>query len=394
MKNKICLVTSEESFLNNYGAALQGFALNHILTEYGFNVSVLKYAGGMKKPYKLLSPKGKVRRILSSTYHKTSNLIHKIVSVLNVKNNKMNYMFKNFYISSFSFANERRTSWYQIKDQHYDFDIYVCGSDQIWNPFFKNGENDLGYFLEFAPDDKLKISYAPSFGCSELPAKSLNNIKDLLLKIDYLSVREKTGADLVLKNTGLTAKVVLDPTMLLSCKQWDEALQLGDKKNEDYILVYRFSDNNSMKTYISNIAKLTSLDVVVIPLSNVSKKRDKDWRQAYKTGPREFINLIRGAKLVCTDSFHATVFSLLFNKPFLVFERENYDSKGNNMNSRIHDLLSSAQLLDRIVNNYSSIKENLFDIDFSSFNSFINIKRTESLDWLKKAVFDYDRKKC
>lgn len=393
MKKKICLVTSEESFLNNYGAALQGYALNYVLKELGFDVFVLKYRGGMKKPYKLLSLKGKLRRILSSIYHNFLTFISKIIFIFNAKKKSMHRMFKGFYDTSYSFANKKRINWYQVKNQIYDFDIYVCGSDQIWNPFFKNGENDLGYFLEFASDDKLKISYAPSFGCSTLPEKSLSNIKYLLNKFDYISVREKTGADLVEKSTGLKADVVLDPTMLLSCKQWENALLLGDVSTKNYILVYRFSNNNSMKTYVSEIAKLTSLDVVVIPLSDVSQKFDKDWRQAFETGPREFINLIRGAKLVCTDSFHATVFSLLFNVPFLVFERENYDSKGNNMNSRIYDLLNSAQLLGRIVNNYESIKKDIFNVDFSNFNNYINNKRSESLNWLKKAVFDYDRKK-
>lgn len=396
MNNKICWLTSEESFLNNYGAALQGYALNTILTRCGYKPVIVKYRGGNLQPFRKLSFKKKVKCVLSFVKGK-------IVSVTNFKIfcakkrfknffKKRNGKFLDFYNSNFVFEYPNRICWGELESKKIDADIYLCGSDQIWNPYFKNGYNDFGYFLHFAKPNKLKISYAPSFGCSSLPYFAKQNIKFLLESFDYISVRENTGKELIKRETDLDVQVVLDPTLLLTKDDWINIGSFPTNLPEKYILVYRFSNNKDTKRIITEISKITGFPIVVIPLSDVSLIEDKNWHMAFDAGPKEFISLISNASLVCTDSFHATVFSLIFNKPFFVFERENFDDNGNNMNSRIYDLLGIGKLGSRIIKKDFDVKS-IFDIDFSIFNANIVAERKKSISWLLGALTDVDCRK-
>jgi hypothetical protein len=397
MGKTVCIMTSEESFHNNYGAVLQGYALFHEIQKKGYNPKIVRYRGGMHLRKKDMS-------FYLRNYQRIRTigiiLISKFYSLFKSKKQKARSkqikkyraqiferesLFLSFQNSNMKFYNSKRIGWYDLKEFTPLADIYLCGSDQIWNPYFKSGRNDLAYFLDFAPIGKKRIAYAPSFGCSELPEKAKSNIADLLSKFDFISVREKEGAKIVFDAIGKEVPVVADPTLLFTHTQWISISTLPNNVPKDYILCYRFSDNIQTKKSIDAISDLTGLPVVSLPLSKVAMQ--DNYLKIFNAGPSDFVGLIKNAKLVCTDSFHAVVFSLIFNVPFYVFPRENFSGVSANMNSRIINILRLSNLQKRFISDVSNINvEDIFSIDFQHSNSSISDLRKFSLEWLEKAL--------
>ena len=176
-----------------------------------------------------------------------------------------------------------------------------------------------------------------------------------------------------------------DPTLLKTPEEWREIAKEPANLPEKYILVYRFADSDKTKSMIDDIAAKTGLPVISLPLSNVALQ--DDYNTIFDAGPQEFIGLIDKASLVCTDSFHATVFSILMKTPVCVFLRENYDN-GNSMNSRIYSLLSMLKLEGVILNSESSLEDAMkcLSVDYEDAHSVIGIARNQSLFFLRKAL--------
>lgn len=396
MIKDVCILTSEESFLNNYGAALQGYALYTYIKSKQYAPNIVRYRGGMQKKWKSLSIKGKLNRLIRKTYRFffPSNII-KTKRFAEKKYRKQiqerEQYFQRFQQEYMTFYNDKRYDWDDLRENPVIADIYVCGSDQIWNPYFKGGKNDLGYFLDFAPIDKPRIAYAPSLGCNELPQPAKGNFKELIDKFLFVSIREKTGQALIEETTGRKVPVTLDPTLLLDRKDWEKVLRVPDNIPKEYILCYRFSENDETKMTIDALSQKFNLPVLTLPLSIPALK--DDYQKFFCAGPAEFIGLIANAKLVCTDSFHATVFSLIFHTPFIVFLRENFIGSNNNMNSRVMDLLEFSNLENRVWCNMRDIQEKqVFNVDFTTFDNNVKLKRKESREWLDNALMQGEKR--
>jgi hypothetical protein len=283
------------------------------------------------------------------------------------------------------FYGEDRVCWADLKRSPPEADIYICGSDQIWNPYFRGLHNDLGYFLAFGPEGKPRIAYAPSLGCETLPEPAKTNFADLIRKFRAVSVREQEGSKIIAQEVGIDVPVVADPTLLLSSEEWQEVESPVKGLPEKYILCYRFSDNDGTRMQINSISEQTGLPVLSLPLS-IPALRDSD-NKVFNAGPAEFVWLIHHAALVCTDSFHATVFSLIYETPFYVFLRENFSGEKANMNSRVTNLLKLAELPERKCAPGKTIETNeIFNIDFSAFRVNVKALRNSSLIWLKNAL--------
>ena len=382
-------MTSEESFHNNYGAALQGYALYTTLQKLGYAPKIVRYFGNMQPPLSTFPLKKRLRIRASRLYHSVIDVFRKTEETKIKKKYKKEFRQREQLFLAFqkhmSFYNEKRIGWYDLKDNPPEADIYLCGSDQIWNPFFRSKKNDHGYFLDFAPEGKPRIAYAPSFGCDALPTDAKTDIKALIDKFHGVSVREAAGRNILLEETGRDAPVVADPTLLLTLENWVEIESPVANMPEKYILCYRFSDNEKTKAQIDRISKETGLPVYTMPLV-LPALRD-EYHKVFAAGPKEFIWLIRHASLVCTDSFHATVFSLICGTPFCVFARESFKGNSANMNSRIDNLLRIAELPDRLFMDEDIIDiETLFSVDFSRFQTNIKELRGESLAWLEERL--------
>lgn len=248
-------------------------------------------------------------------------------------------------------------------------DIYFAGSDQIWNTLFQNGR-DPAFYLEFVPPNAIKASYAASFATEDIIEEYKPQIKKWLSDMDYISVREKNGISII-NNLGVNNVIqVLDPVFLLKKDRWIEMeakLEIG----EPYILLYDFDCNEEIGEYTRKIAKKNGWKVYSI-LKN--PYCDRDFEQE---GPTEFLWLIDHSEFVISNSFHATAFSIIFEKQFEVFERK------EDINTRIRDLVKSLDLENRILNEKKNQQTQSELIEYKIVKTLLEKNIVESQNYIK-----------
>lgn len=264
----------------------------------------------------------------------------------------------------------------------YEYDAFFCGSDQIWNPEFPGRFGDYSihykdYFLTFASDKK-KYSISASFGIPSLPKEWEPRIKEQLKKFRKISVREEEGAKIVHSLSGRDAEILSDPVLMLTKEEWMN-LSREPKRNfsmdKPYILEYFLSPKTKEELY------------------EIKEKYNTDGYQIYRLGditdrslfacdPCEFIYLVQHAELICTDSFHASVFSILFHKPFVTFDR-------GNMNGRIKTLMRKFELPNR---NWMSLnRADVFFMDYSNVDLILGQERSKFDMYLDSVIYDITR---
>lgn len=331
---------------NNYGNRLQNYALQEVLQKYGYEVETIK---NFANPEKTRS-----ERILNSlTDGSALNKLKKRIQKKESQNadaisdRERLERFKCFttdYINETKVQINEKTTNFSFFET---FDAFVIGSDQVWNYEFSRFS-----FLDFIPYAKLDqkvISYAASFGISTIPKKYENMYVNGLKKLSAISVRESAGADIVKRLIGEEVDIVLDPTMLLDTSEWIKLAKRSDfvLEGNKYLLTYFLgTPKKEYSDYIERYAKFHNLEIL--------RLGDMNDKLCWSAGPLEFLKLFQDAEAIFTDSFHACVFSILFEKYFEVFSRE---TDNRSMNSRIDTLLSTLNLEDRWFN--SSIKDKI-----------------------------------
>lgn len=368
---KIGLVTIID--YQNYGNRLQNYAAQEVLKKLNFEVTTILNVQETVN----ISENAKLSYLQKIKMTNISKIKKKIISLFNrsKREEAMNKKIQNFKKFSDQYINESDfiISSNSIPDNlNNKFDYFIVGSDQVWNPHYRFGsEID---FLTFA-DKKKRVSYAASFGVSEIPGKFIKNYSKWLNDMESLSVREDAGASIIKDLTGKDIPVLVDPTLMLDAEEWLTISKISDiKPQKNFILTYVLGEKTKeLKKFIKNISKENNLEVINIA--------DFDNLKYYDLDPSEFIDLISTCSLVITDSFHGTVFSLLFNKPFIVYNRVDSDVK---MNSRINTLLSKFALENRTWNSID--KSNVFDVDFSDIPRRLEIERNISLEYLRESL--------
>ena len=339
--SKIAIVTI---ISYNYGNRLQNYAVQEIFKAMG------------NEPETLLLER---KSILVSLKHKIRDFIK-----------------RDRYSSFRKFDKNIKWSKYDMRSDIPDiYDFYSIGSDQVWNPswYDKNPYRKNAFLLAFAPNEK-RICMSPSIGINNLPEKWKALFASELSKYKYLSVREQTGVDIIKKLIGREAQVLIDPTLMLDKEKWSHVASKpnGFDENIPYILTY-FLGSRSERTNreLKKYSEINNLKVY-----NLLEKTNKMIASA---GPGEFIYLISHASLVMTDSFHACVFSFLFGKPFLVYNREDSEE---NMNSRLDTFLEKFDIKRKYVD--SGIENSIFECDYS-----IGYKRLlDERKKMEKFIFD------
>ena len=261
-------------------------------------------------------------------------------------------------------------------------DVYISGSDQVWNTQNNNPEDDLkAYYLCFAPDNKTKIAYAGSFGKTDFSEEEILLIKEWLNRYDAISVREDTALD-TLKDLGINNGVhVLDPTFLLDKDEWAKFCTLKAPK-PGYVFVYNLNRNKVLEELAQRIAKEKGLRVVNFAdtFEFISKAENRMFNS-----PLDFINHIANADFVVTDSFHGTAFSLNFEKQFLSLPAPKY-------NSRLESILRKVDLIDKRF--VSTVEDGLkafeSEIDYLAVNKLLDIEREKSKKYLKEILREND----
>ena len=255
------------------------------------------------------------------------------------------------------------------------YDLFICGSDQIWNTTFKNG-TDPSFYLDFGSDTTKRISYAASFATSSLKEGTESFVKSKICRLDAVSVREPSGVQLA-ETLGCEATLVCDPVFLVDADKWATDIASKDGENEKYVLVYDFECSEEIRKVAEKIAKDKGLKIYSVGPFHLAYA-DKCY---INNGPDTFVALVKNATCVVSNSFHATAFSFIFNKNMFVVKRS------DGLNTRMQDLLGRYGIIDHLVNS-NSINElgDRFEIDYEKVNPILMKEIEESKLWLKKQL--------
>ena len=334
---------------NNFGNKLQNYALLKTVEKMGFNVETIWFVSDKKIFFRNMIKKFFP---LKRTYRRFKKFLKFTDDYLSVK----------YYFNS-------------NIGEYYDY--FVVGSDQVWNYNFKNYYSK-NVFLPFSEKRK-NISYAASIGVENISNDYIDEFRAGLKNFKAISVREDRAKELVENlDDGLNAVVLVDPTMLLDVNEWDclvkKPKKLGSNK---FILNYFLGKlSKEKREEIERIAKEN--DCVIVNILDINSP-------FYECGPREFLYLEKNAFLVCTDSFHSSVFAFLFDRPFIVFER---DDKEEKMSSRINTLLSKFHLDDRRF--CEKITDECLKHDYTEAYKILEDEKEKSYTFLKKSLIDGD----
>lgn len=326
---KIKTITCHDVY--NLGASLQAYALAACLTEEGHEVQIINYKPDyLSRQYSLAwVPNPRFDRPLIRQAYLLAKLPKRLRALRSVRKKRYDYFRK----TCLPVTEQRYESISELRKCPPEADIYIAGSDQIWNPVFQNGK-DPAFFLDFVPEGKKRISYAASFAVEELSEEDQNRMQPLLQRLDAVSVRERSAVT-ILEKMGVRSCQVMDPVFLLERAHWEQiAVRPAE---EGYILVYDFDRSLVMSAIAKELAAKTGRKLIsLFPMDGA----DEVWLDV---GPLEFLGAIQNAGIVLSNSFHATAFSLIFQKEFYVLNRE------EKINTRMRDLLGVVELENRLI---------------------------------------------
>lgn len=353
--------------VQNFGSVLQAFALQYIINNFGFKVQLIDYifpneAHGKEK----ISLLQRIKTFVGQKFNLTSGCV-----VLN--------KFDRFYKKYFSLS-DRYLSIEEILSNPPKYDIYITGSDQVWNPNFIM--KDTTFFLDFVSDGR-KIAYAPSFGVSALENSYIDEIRPLLSQYYRLSCREKSGSMLIKDMIGEDVSVVLDPTLLISADQWNQLMNVKKEQNQKFVFLYiqkySFDPSNKMERLLKRIKE--KLNIKVYSTCTLPSSCDGLFTYIDDAGPLDFLYYIRNASFVITASFHGTAFAVNYGKPFysIILSKDASDDRQLSF-LRLIGLEDRALMLDDCIENID------FDFDDINVGYELSSLREKSIEYLKEAL--------
>ncbi|HEX2946776.1 MAG TPA: polysaccharide pyruvyl transferase family protein [Clostridia bacterium] len=364
---------------HHYGAQLQAYALMRAARKAGAECEIIDYVRTDTVEGNRLFKKGLSARSMLSNAN----------TLINLGRLKNRYArFESFVHDDMNLSEKFYGSYEQLKNDAPVYDVYICGSDQIWNPLiYKENTFDPAFFADFAKDGR-RIAYAPSFGISSIPEDKRELLKNYLERFECLSVREKQGESIIREITGREAQTVLDPTLLLDGDDWS-SISAAPAFKEPYILCYFITDARKYGDFVQVLSDKYKLPVV--SLCGSRRVVPQTRHSVLDAGPKEFLGLFRNAAAVLTDSFHGTVFSINFKREFYSFESSQKSEKA--VNSRLYSILDRLGLLSRIFPHTMELEEfkNKVDtlskaIDYSEVEKLLEKERNVSADYLKGAL--------
>lgn len=369
----------------NYGMLLQAYATQVVFDDMGVKTEIINYKRTDKKgvrptPYLAFFFLDKVKARMKAYFLSKNNKPSSIIQQKNIELRKE---------VAINFRNEKLHDivecygYNQLCELGKRYDAVVVGSDQLWLP-----EAAFGVFrtLRFVPDDVLKISYATSLGVSEYPFYCKSSARQFLNRFDYISVREKQGKKIIETLTNKPVQIVVDPTYLLTYEKWLELIPYERNEYGEYVLCYFLGSDERARNIVKSFAKKHSLKLISI-LSNESFLKTDDDFGTILVGksPDEFINLIRNAKYVFTDSFHGLAFSVINRKNFYIFYRKRVGATSRG--SRIDNILEMWGLESRLLINGEEISLlNDEHIDYKAVERRIEEKRKASLKFIRDSL--------
>ena len=356
----------------NFGTYLQALATALSVKSIGCETEIIRYI----RPS--MTSLGHIRMVF-----REMGFLHGVKGILNTyrmtRLRNKDYQFLMKYVP----VSHSYSSYVDLLSKAPQADIYMTGSDQVWNSIYNKGV-DKNYFLEFAPREKKRVSYAASIGMEDFPIGEKEEVKKYLRKYSYIGVREYQ-AQKILKNIGIESEVVLDPTLLLNYKDWCAiASDYSQRIDEKYVLVYTVEtdkQNTLIEYYAKIISEKHNLKIYQVSYGEKKYKIKCADRIFAQTTPEVFLDLMKNASYVIVSSFHGTAFAINFNKQFLTIS-------ANRFNSRIENILQITKLKSRMVSDKSINIDFMDEIDYSKVQNILSIEREKSFLFLKKALYN------
>lgn len=366
----------------NFGSQLQVLATIRKVEELGYESEIIRYKKKLTPTFVLQT----IPRLFNVSFIKaklhSKNKRKQIEKHPDIARNVLirNERFNKFVEKYFTNLSKPYNGWENlVRESSKNYDAFLCGSDQLWLP------NNLGshfYTLEFAPDNKPKIAYATSFGVSRIPDGQKKATAKYLNRFQNLSTREIAGQKIIKELTGKTAQVVCDPTLLFDAKGWEQMLPKKKVVEEPYVFCYFLGTNEEHRAAANEFKKKTGLKIVTCPYLDNFVETDQNFGdiQLFDMDAADFVNLIRHAEYILTDSFHGSVFSILNHKKFMTFNR--FNAGANSRNSRIDSLCTLLGLSERRYN--GDIMNVEKDIDYRAVEEKLEKLRADSIKYLKQ----------
>lgn len=367
------------SKIYNYGGFLQEMALFDAIKNLGYECEIIDY--DVSQEFNTFSLK---RGIENLTLEKIKKKIikEKIVSLPNHVSDSIAIRKKAFdEYRADNLVLSKKMSSSELHNIDLPYEQLICGSDQIWNPDY----NIPSFFLDFGRKDCRKVIYAASIGRDYLSRREKKTYSKLLDFPDYISVREDTAQKIISELTEKNVELVLDPTLLHNQEYWIEKAKDSALNYKDYIFCYFLNFTDEKVKSVIDFANKNDCEIIAIPyLHNEMEKYSENLNGLLLSdvNPADFLNLIRNAKTIITDSFHAAVFSIIFQKDFWCFGR---NAGAYSMNTRLHTLLGYVEMLDRMITPAElNNKVACTHVDIDLHNLKINQKK--SISFLSNAL--------
>lgn len=308
----------------NYGAVLQAYALQLFLSRLGHDVRIIDYM-----------PRRFIKSFAGCFASKRPRAIKRALAEYVKEKQFITFRKKHLKLTS------RYFSLQEMRMNPPKYDVYICGSDQIWNMWFvMNGEGRIttSYFLDFGSKMTTRIAYAVSFGCTEYSNQVQRIVAPLLKNFIAISMREETGCDIVRSMGFDNVALMPDPALLLSSKEYDKLITCTASRKSPFIFFYLIHNRQNTATQMESYFRDTLREHIV---------STKQYRYSF-IGVPEWLFLIKNSKFIVTNSFHGVVFSIIYKKDFIAIPVEG-PSVG--MNDRIFTLLKQVNLQDRVLSN-------------------------------------------
>lgn len=368
---KVGLITFHHA--ESLGANLQAYALQTVSQKLGYDTEIINY----NRNYNI--EKRKNSNNSKSLQKKVILIALYFANQLNKKNkNIIEEKLYDFRKKRLNISGKLYNTIDELKKTPPIYDIYLTGSDQVWNPYTYFLE---AYFLTFAPENAKRVAYAPSIGVTKIEDEKKSIMKGYLSHVDSLSCRENKGASVLEDITGRNVVHVLDPTLLLRPKDWNE-IAIPPKVKKPYVLCYFLGSLKYGRKIAEKIAKEKGLDIIVIPSS--LKDSFAISNKINGVGPLEFLGLVSNASFICTDSFHGTAFAINYNKPFLAFKRRNYKGDLSNV-SRLESITDILGISNRLLSPEDNWKNEYLKLDFREINIKLEEQRKKSMNFLTES---------
>ena len=372
--------------VSNHGSMLQCLATLKFLEKFQCRYEILRYS----KSKSFLSAVKSLPRLLNKYL-----IEDKIKTISCAVNNRLNPEFKKYREDRYSAVKGFKKRYFEdyyspvlpglnaLTEYVKKFDAVLSGSDQLWSPA---GLPTNFFNLMFVPSHIRKISYASSFGTSNIPFYQETRTRQYLERIEFISVRENSGKKIVDGLTNRNVPVVLDPTMLFDKSDWECFIPVKNSQNTPYVFAYFLGENPGHRKIVTEFARQKGLKLVALKHLDRFIKADVNFGDETPNGvgAEEFVNLIRHAEYVFTDSFHGSVFSILHHKKFVTFNR--YSDKALvSKNTRIDSLFANLGITGR---RYSgSLQMDIESIvDYNAVDARLLALREQSFNYIKQSL--------